>query len=165
MEMNLRTYVYDRTGSPGVWFCSLEANQRLAAAIARRFFHLPYVHAKMKSSCDEAGVIRYQSVRTDADAIKAPCVFEYSPGADLPPLTADSLEFFLIERYRLYASSGGRLWRGAVFHKPYPLCQVDVAVCGEHLMTLNGFAPTGRPPDHRIMSRGVDVSVYPLERV
>jgi len=30
---------------------------------------------------------------------------------------------------------------------------------------MKGFAPTGRPPDHVIMSRGVDVTVVPLERV
>ncbi len=38
MEMNLRTYVHDRSGVPGVWFYSLEANQRLAVEVARRFF-------------------------------------------------------------------------------------------------------------------------------
>ena len=42
LEMNLRTYVFDSTGRPGVWFYSLDANQWLAVRIARRFFHLPY---------------------------------------------------------------------------------------------------------------------------
>ena len=37
MELNLRTYVYDRAGVPGVWFYSLDANQPLAVGIARRF--------------------------------------------------------------------------------------------------------------------------------
>jgi len=48
MELNLRTYVYDRSGIPGVWFYSLDANQPLAVEIARRIFHLPYRHAKMR---------------------------------------------------------------------------------------------------------------------
>ena len=56
MEMNLRTYVHDRTGVPGVWFYSLDANQWLAVEIARRFFHLPYEHAAMKSSRRSRGV-------------------------------------------------------------------------------------------------------------
>ena len=34
----------------------------------------------------------------------------------------------------------------------------------EQLLALDGFARTGRPPDHIIMSRGVDVSVFPLEQ-
>ena len=165
MEMNLRTYVHDRAGVPGVWFYSLDANQRLAVAIARRFFHLPYEHATMKSSQSPQGAIRYESQRHGDDANGAGCVFEYAPGAELPTAAPASLEFFLVERYRLYAAAGGRLWRGAVFHQPYPLCRAEVTAWDEHLLTLNGFAPTGRRPDHIIMSRGVDVTVFPLERV
>ena len=44
---------------------SLDANQRLAVELARRFFHLPYQHAKMKSSRSPEGCIRYESRRTD----------------------------------------------------------------------------------------------------
>lgn len=165
MEMNLRTYVHDRAGVPGVWFYSLDANQRLAVAIARRFFHLPYEHATMKSGRTKAGAIRYESKRSGGDVSGAVCAFEYAPGAELPTASPASLEFFLIERYRLYAAAGGRLWRGAVFHQPYPLCRAEVTAWNEHLLSLNGFALTGRRPDHIIMSHGVDVTVFPLERV
>ena len=82
MEMNLRTYVYDRAGVPGVWFYSLDANQPLAVRIARRLFHLPYEHAKMKSSRTSAGAIRYESVRTGGSGRR--CFFEYAPGDALP---------------------------------------------------------------------------------
>ena len=68
MEMNLRTYVHNRAGIPGVWFYSLDANQWLAVKIARRFFHLPYEHAEMKSSRTEQGRIRSESLRTGARA-------------------------------------------------------------------------------------------------
>ena len=63
LELNLRTYVRDRSGNPGVWFYSLDANQSLAVAIARRFFHLPYIFAEMSAehSCD--GTIHYRSRR------------------------------------------------------------------------------------------------------
>jgi hypothetical protein len=75
------------------------------------------------------------------------------------------LEFFLVERYRLYSSAPDGLWRGAVFHEPYPLCSANVTAWDEHFLALDGFTPTGRRPDHVIMSRGVDVTVSPLERV
>ena len=101
MEMNLRTYVHDRAGVPGVWFYSLDADQWLAVKIARRFFHLPYEHAEMKSSRTADGRIRYESLRTGARANGARCVFDYAAGADLPQPTPGSLEFFLVERYRL----------------------------------------------------------------
>ena len=41
----------------------------------------------------------------------------------------------------------------------------EVTAWDETLLTLDGFAPAGRPPDHIIMSRGVDVTIFPLERV
>jgi uncharacterized protein YqjF (DUF2071 family) len=165
MEMNLRTYVHDRAGVPGVWFYSLDANQWLAVTIARRFFHLPYQHAKMQSTRTPEGRIRYQSLRTGARANGARCLFEYAAGADLPPPAPGSLEFFLVERYRLYSSAPNGLRRGAVFHQPYPLCRAEVAAWDENLLPLDGFAPTGRAPDHLLFSRGVDVTVFPLERV
>jgi len=165
MEMNLRTYVHDRAGVPGVWFYSLDANQRLAVALARRFFHLPYEHATMHSRRTAAGAIRYQSRRQNAESPGCECLFEYAPGEALPAAPPDSLEFFLVERYRLYAATPGRLWRGAVFHQPYPLRHATVTAWDEHLLALNGFALTGRPPDHVIMSCGVEVRVFPLERM
>ncbi|MBM4245965.1 MAG: DUF2071 domain-containing protein [Deltaproteobacteria bacterium] len=158
-ELNLRTYVYDGAGVPGVWFYSLDADQRLAVAIARRFFDLPYVYARMRASRTTDGATRYRSVRPGDDAS---CVYEYAPREALPQPAPGSLEFFLVERYRVYAASTGRLRRGAVFHPPYPLWRAEVTAASERLMALDGFAPTGRPPDHVVMSHGVDVEVFPL---
>jgi len=165
MELNLRTYVHDRAGVPGVWFYSLDANQWLAVKIARRFFHLPYEHAKMKSSRTGEGRIRYESRRTGEPANGAVCLFQYASGSESPPPAPDSLEFFLVERYRLYSHTPDGLRRGAVFHPPYPLCRAEVTAWDENLLSLDGFAPTGRAPDHVLMSRGVDVSLFPLERL
>jgi hypothetical protein len=165
MEMNLRTYVHDRAGVPGVWFYSLDANQWLAVKIARRFFHLPYEHAEMKSSRTAKGRIRYESLRTGARANGSRCAFDYAPGAELPLPEPGSLEFFLVERYRLYSIAPDGLRRGSVFHEPYPLSRAEMAAWDENLLPLDGFTPTGRPPDHVIMSRGVDVTIFPLERV
>ena len=165
MELNLRTYVHDSTGVPGVWFYSLDANQWLAVKIARRFFHLPYHHAKMTSRPTANAGIRYESTRLGNEYKGMPCTYEYAPGAKLAPSAPGSLEFFLVERYRLYSSAPDGLWRGAIYHEPYPLCCAEVAEWDENLLTLDGFTPTGRPPDHIVMSRGVDVSIYPLVRV
>jgi hypothetical protein len=165
LELNLRTYVHDRSGVPGVWFYSLEANQWLAVKIARRFFHLPYEHAEMTSSRTAEGRICYESLRTGARANGTRCVFEYAPGAEVQRPEPGSLEFFLVERYRLYSSAPDGLRRGAVFHEPYPLCRADLKTWDENLLPLNGFTPTGRAPDHVIMSRGVEVTIFPLEAV
>jgi uncharacterized protein YqjF (DUF2071 family) len=164
-ELNLRTYVHDRAGVPGVWFYSLDANQWLAVQIARRFFHLPYEYAKMKSSRTHEGRVRYESLRVGARANGKTCAFDYAPAAQMPQSAPDSLEFFLMERYRLYSQAPDGLRRGAVHHRPYPLTRAHVPTWDEHLLTLNGFVPTGRPPDHIALSRGVDVTIFPLERV
>jgi uncharacterized protein YqjF (DUF2071 family) len=164
-ELNLRTYVYDRAGMPGVWFYSLDANQWLAVQIARQLFHLPYDYAKMQSSRTPEGRTRFTSARTGAGAHGKTCAFDYAPGATLPQSAPDSLEFFLTERYRLYSRAPDGFRRGAVFHQPYPLTGATLGCWDEHLLTLNGFTPTGRPPDHIAHSRGVDVTVFPLERV
>lgn len=163
LEMNLRTYVHDRAGVPGVWFFSLDANQWLAVNIARRFFHLPYEHAKMKSSRTAQGGIRFESVRTGASGAVARSTFDYAPGADLPQPDPGSLEFFLVERYRLYSAAPGGLRRGAVFHEPYRLCRPELRAWDENLLLLDGFPATGRPPDHAVMSHGVEVAIFPLQ--
>ena len=162
MELNVRTYVHDAAGVPGVWFYSLDANQPLAVKIARRFFHLPYEHAAMESTRTKSGALRFCSTRAGSAATT---VFEYAPGGELSAAAPGSLEFFLIERYRLYANANGRLSRGAVFHEPYPLCAAELTAWDDRLLELDGFVPASRPPDHVIMSPGVEVTAFPLERV
>ena len=56
LELNVRTYVHDGAGVPGVWFYSLACNQPLAVELARRFFHLNYVHARMGARIDTHGM-------------------------------------------------------------------------------------------------------------
>ena len=64
LELNVRTYVYDEHGVPGVWFYSLDANQWLAVRAARRFFCLPYFDSKMKADKNPTTAeIRYLSHR------------------------------------------------------------------------------------------------------
>src|SRR5262249_60783837 len=46
-ETNVRTYVHRAGSDPGVWFFSLDAANRVAVALARRLYHLPYYFARM----------------------------------------------------------------------------------------------------------------------
>ena len=48
-DLNLRTYVRDQqTGTPGVYFFSLDAGNLLAVAAAHAIYHLPYHWAEMR---------------------------------------------------------------------------------------------------------------------
>ena len=67
LELNVRTYVHDAAGRPGVWFYSLDCNQSIAVRTARKFFHLPYKHAHMSATRDDEGAIRYKAKRRGRD--------------------------------------------------------------------------------------------------
>jgi uncharacterized protein YqjF (DUF2071 family) len=164
LELNLRTYVHDAAGMPGVWFYSLDANQRVAVALARALFSLPYYRATMRSAGPEAdGVTWFSSVRRGSPPGDA--CFRYRATGEPRRAAAGSLEYFLLERYVLFAATSRGMRAGRVHHVPYPYCDVELLEWSEALFGLNGFEPPGRAPDHAVMSSGVDVSIYGLERI
>jgi len=62
-ELNTRTYV-NIDNKRGVYFFSLDAGNRVAVEVARAWYHLPYLLARMSTrTIDES--IHYESVRTD----------------------------------------------------------------------------------------------------
>src|SRR6476469_2644818 len=109
-ELNLRTYV-NSGGKPGVWFFSLDAGQKLAVRVARRFFHLPYFDAKFAGRIAEGGV-EYSAVRTHRGAPNASFAAKYHPGGATYRSTKGSLDSWLTDRYCLYAADReGRVYR------------------------------------------------------
>jgi hypothetical protein len=129
-ELNVRTYV-TAEGKPGVWFFSLDATQPLAVRVARGCFHLPYLDARIDVGHDGDTVV-YRSVRTHLGAGPAELHVRYRPTGPVAPGGPGTLEYFLTERYCLYAATGrGRLRRLEVDHEPWPLqpAAVEIAAC------------------------------------
>jgi uncharacterized protein YqjF (DUF2071 family) len=158
LELNLRTYVRDANGRPGIWFYSLDANQPLAVCLARGAFALPYEFAGMKATVAD-GEIDYRSHRCGH---KTSLHYRYRPSDKLGEAKFGTLEFFLIERYRLFACRGNQLFTGRVHHSPYQLQKVTVAEADSELFAMDGFeAPTG-PAVHAVYSERLDVSIYPI---
>lgn len=159
-ETNVRTYVVNERGEPGVWFFSLDASSAVAVSVARAWYRLPYYWAVMEvSSCD--GAVRYQSDRRRAGPDVARCrVVAKAEGASFNA-EPGTLEFFLVERYQLFASSNGRLYSGQVHHEPYP---IQRAVCVECEQTLTFDVGVDVPPVEPIahFCAGVSVEVFPL---
>jgi uncharacterized protein YqjF (DUF2071 family) len=157
LELNLRTYVRDAQGAPGVWFYSLDANQPLAVWAARVFFGLPYVHSKMQVEYrnDE---IRYLSKRRGSSTLQE---YRFRPSDDLGEAEIGSLEFFLIERYRLFSYRHGQLLTARVYHPPYKLRRAVVSTLDKALFGLDGLQPPPGSPDNVLYSERVDVTVYP----
>ncbi len=165
LEMNLRTYVFDELGVPGVWFYSLDANRRLAVWAARTFFHLPYWNALMSAARGDDGVIDYLCHRRGSPA-ESRSRFRYRGGDVLGTAARGTVEYFLVERYVLFAwdERRGTLQSGRVHHRAYPLQAADVSEHSARALSLAGFPDPGRPPDHAVFSPGVTVDIFAVER-
>lgn len=162
-ELNVRTYVYDEEGRPGVWFYSLDCNQWLAVKIARKFFNLPYQHARMSAANDGVNLSYQSQRRGDAGVQK----FVYPSAIESAcESRIGSLEFFLLERYRLFSvDKKGGLYQGVVNHKPYEYRAVSVECDTSRLISLAGFEAPDEAPISSIISKPVDVSIFPLRRI
>lgn len=156
-ELNLRLYV-EADGKPGVWFLSLDATNPLAVWAARRFFHLPYRHARI-SVAGAGEAVSYHSVRTSGPR-GIEFAAEYEPTSE-PYLAAPStLEHWLTERYCLYARSPrGRVFRAEVHHRPWPLQRAAAAIHRNDLCRPHGIRIEGPPPLLHF-SRRIDVVVW-----
>lgn len=168
-ETNVRTYVTCR-GEPGVWFFSLDAANALAVRIARWRWRLRYFFAEMSIASHESR-ITYSSQRLWPEPLPAVYnvaaeVGDWLPGTG-PQGEAEpgTLEFFLVERYLLFTDlASGRIARGQVHHRPYPLKAATLMQCEQSLLPAAGIS-IATPPVHVLFSPGVSVEVFPLRAV
>lgn len=139
-ELNVRTYV--RVGDkPGVFFFSLDAGNPVAVATARTLLNLPYFSAAMNATVD--GRVDYSSRRLSAPAAE----FRASYRRHGNPRTAapDTLEYFLTERYCLYAvDHRDRPYRLDIHH---PLWTLETADADIAVNTMAAAAGIQLPPD------------------
>ena len=115
-ELNVRTYV-THGGKAGVYFFSLDAANLPAVWAARRFYHLRYFHAAMRAA-ERAGSIHYSSRRYRASAEFRG---SYRPTADVRFAGKGSIDHWFTERYCLYTTHRGEVYRGDIHHQPWPL--------------------------------------------
>lgn len=154
-ETNVRVYVIGPDGTPGVWFCSLEAANRVAVSVARGWFGLPYFFAEMTIE-DRAGLVCYESTRMGTGETCEVEVLERGATGLAEPGT---LDFWLIERYVLYAMKRGDLWMGRVWHTPYEVARARCGICRDELVAAAGIEVSGTP-DLVHWSPGVEVDVF-----
>jgi uncharacterized protein YqjF (DUF2071 family) len=117
-EINLRTYVIVN-GIPGIYFFTLETPHRVANAIARTFFNLPYRDARVHATVSEAG---YRLSVTGDDARGIPYHLNLEGKKDLGGLSSEpnaKFQTWVTERYHLFVKKDGSTIRGDVFHPPW----------------------------------------------
>ena len=139
-ELNVRTYV-TAAGKPGVWFFSLDATSVPAVLAARATFRLPYYTARM--CCDArddtiAYASRRRNLRQDTpDAEFAARYRAVGPAFSPQPGT---LEYFLTERYCLYAAGiGGRLLRADITHALWRLRPAEAEITANTMASAAGI--------------------------
>lgn len=149
-ELNVRTYV-TAGGKPGVWFFSLDATAPPAVLAARAAFRLPYYTARMR--CDAHGeAISYASRRRSHRPGPSAAEFaaRYRPVGPAFTPRPGTLEYFLTERYCLYApSAGGRLLRADITHAPWRLRPAEAQIAANTMASAAGIAlPDSAPLLH-----------------
>jgi uncharacterized protein YqjF (DUF2071 family) len=142
LELNVRTYV-THGDKPGIWFFSLT-------------YALPYHHASMRAHRLGEAVDYVSRRRGDGHCFDG----RYRPTGAAAPARADTLEYFLAERYCLYTTRDGELFRADIHHPPWPLQPAEAEI------RANSMPPPpveleGEPLFH--FSERQDVVIWPLE--
>jgi uncharacterized protein YqjF (DUF2071 family) len=163
LELNLRTYVRCQ-GVPGVWFFSLDAESRVAVRGARALFHLPYFDARMSLVPDARGCL-YSSERIHRGAAPARLALRYGPSADQSARRWPAFERWATERYTLFSADGrGRLYRGDIHHRPWPLQAAWAEFESNSLASGLGLA-LDQAPASLLYAHDLDVVAWPLRPV
>jgi len=164
-EVNARTYV-KRGGKSAVWFLSLDAHSRLAVAVARQQYALPYHAARMRMRAEETPNgprISFTSQRRSPGIACASLEMQYRPfGQPFEPHPG-TLEHWLTERYSLFAARpDGRLAYGEIDHRPWRLqpAVADFSV-NTMLAPLGILEPSGPPLVH--FSHSIDAVAWRLQ--
>jgi uncharacterized protein len=162
-ELNVRTYVY-LDGVPGVWFLSLEASNPLAVVGARLAFHLPYFQARMRLEA-KGQTLHFSSHRIHIGASPANFEAVWKAGEALPQAPLGSLEFFLIERYCLYAAHRDCLYRARIFHAPWPLRRATLLSYASTMMASHGLPALSGEPLLHYQAAPLHVKVWPCRQL
>jgi len=162
LETNVRTYVTLSGREPGIYFFSLDAASRVAVALARLGFGLPYYHARMRLR-KRGDSVEYRLRRSGGG--RTLLGVDYQIGQFLGPSLPGSLEHFLIERYRFHLQLGEEISTCQVRHAPYALRSARVEALEENLLVAAGLPPPSGLPPIVHYSPGVDVEVLaPVKR-
>jgi uncharacterized protein len=159
-ELNVRTYV-TAEDKPGIWFFSLDTSSRLAVEAARRFFRLPYHHARLRLE-RRGGRLECDNARSAGDRTH---IFNasYAPAGDLFEPKSGSLEYFLTERYCLYAADEKGLHRAEIHHPPWRIRPAEASIELNTMPPEEADLPTVEPLCH--FAEPQDVVIWPLESI
>jgi hypothetical protein len=156
-ETNVRTYVLDPQGRPGIWFFSLDAARAGAVAVARATYRLPYHWSRMRLAT-RGDEIAYRCQRRWPGPRPVSSRVRISVGERYGAGELGDLDHFLTARWVLFSSAGARHRFARAYHPPWPLHRAQVVMADGHLVTAAGLPPPGGEPLAHY-SPGVDVRI------
>jgi len=157
-ELNVRTYV-THGGKPGVYFFSLDAANLPAVWAARKFFHLPYFYAAMKSVAQDGTIFYFSKRRHSETEFRA----SYRRLAAVQFADKGSLADWLTARYCLYTTHQDQLYRCEIHHLPWPLQAAHAEFERNTMTEAANIALPGVPPLLHF-SKCLEVLIWPLLR-
>jgi len=165
-DLNLRTYVRDEeTGTPGVYFFSLDASNLLAVGMARLLFHLPYYWAEMRlEQRSEREFSFYSRRRFSARPVLFKARYRgLGPTSRLAEPRGGSLEYFLTERHCLFSlNRDGQTTRSNLHNVSWPLEDAEAEIEHNDLAAAIGIQlPAQAPVLH--YSRRLAVYIWPAK--
>jgi uncharacterized protein YqjF (DUF2071 family) len=168
-ELNVRTYV-TYGGKPGVYFFSLDAGHFAAVWAARTFYRLPYFHATMRVKIEKDWIAyhcrRHLSLENQSRGNQHHVEFQgrYRPISPVQFRKDGSLEHWLTERYCLYTTKSGYLYRAEIHHQQWPLQEAEAEIHANTMALASGISlPQVRPMLH--FAKKLEVLIWPLRRV
>ena len=159
-ETNVRTYVRDENGLPGIWFFSLDATGLTPVLTARATYRLPYCWSSM--SLERSGdVIQYDCRRRWPGPASSHAVVQV--GEPYEPAELGPLDHFLTARWILFSRTRRFHRLGRAAHAPWRLQRATVLEVDDGLVAAAGLPqPEGVPLAH--YSPGVRVRIGRPER-
>ena len=167
-DLNLRTYVREeQSGTPGLYFFSLDASNLLAVGVARSVFHLPYHWAEMRlEQRSEREFSFYSRRRFSAEPVLFKARYRgLGPTHKLALSRSGTLQHFFSERHCLFSRNReGQAIRSNLHHVPWPLEEAEAEIERNDLASAIGIRlPDQEPVLH--YSRRLAVYIWPEKLV
>lgn len=158
-ETNVRTYVVDDSGRPGIWFFSLDADRLCAVVAARAGYRLPYFWSAM--TLDRVGnEVTYRSRRSWPGPRGAISDIRVEVGERLAVNALNPFDHYLTARWTLFSAHRRGLHYADAYHPPWPLHSAEVIHVRQNLFEAAGLpSPEGPPIAHYSPTVTVDIGL------
>lgn len=136
-ELNFRTYVsFD--GTPGLYFFSIDVAHSLIPTVIGGATRLPCYYADIDIHTRDDQV-RFRCVRTHSDESPANFEASYKPDGERFYAESGTLDYWLVERRRMYDPVEHGVLYGDIAHDPWVLQPADVAIHANTMFEASGL--------------------------